>query len=78
MKEQCVLYNRDCIDCGECDLCDLDQTKHCDDCGRCIEEIDDYRSVTIEDFIKQHVTKDQIDRISKKLSKVDKDSITRD
>ncbi len=72
MKEQCVLYDRDCINCGECDLCDLYPTKHCDDCGRCIEDIDDYRSITIEDFMKQNVTKEQIERINKKLNKEDK------
>lgn len=72
MKEQCVIYDRECIDCGECDLCDLDPTKHCDDCGRCIEDIDDYRSITIEDFMKQNVTKEQIEQINKKLNKEDK------
>jgi hypothetical protein len=66
MKEQCELYDRECIDCGECDLCDLDHTKRCDDCGRCIDEVDEYRSITIQDFMKEHVSKDQIVKISKK------------
>lgn len=67
MAEQCELYDRECIDCGECDLCDLDSNKHCDDCGRCIEEPEEYRSITIEDFIRQNVTKDQLKRMEKKL-----------
>ncbi|EPR13405.1 hypothetical protein [Ruminiclostridium papyrosolvens] len=67
MKDQCELYDRKCIDCGECDICDLDPTKHCDDCGRCIDEVDEYRSVTIQDFMKEHITKDQVKKLSKKL-----------
>ncbi len=67
MAEQCELYDRTCIDCGECDLCDLDRNKHCDDCGRCIEEPEDYRSISIEDFFKQNVTKEQLKRMEKKL-----------
>ncbi|HEX2925101.1 MAG TPA: hypothetical protein VHP38_02400 [Ruminiclostridium sp.] len=67
MKEQCELYDRECINCGECDICDLDPAKHCDDCGRCIDEAEEYRSLTIRDFIKEHVTKDQIAKLGKKL-----------
>ncbi len=67
MTEQCELYDRECIDCGECDMCDLDPTKHCDDCGMCIDEVDEYRSVTIQDFMKEHITKDQVKKLSKKL-----------
>lgn len=51
MAEECVLYDRTCIDCGECDICDLDSSKHCDDCGECIKESGDYRTVDIEDFV---------------------------
>jgi len=68
MKEQCELYDRECINCGECEICDIDPTKKCDDCGLCIDEVDEYRSVTIDDFIKQNVSKEEIERISKKLS----------
>lgn len=67
MSEQCELYDRECINCGECDICDLDPNKHCDDCGKCIEDAEDYRSITIDDFIKQNVTKEQIARAAKKL-----------
>lgn len=69
MSEKCELYDRECINCGECDVCDLDPAKRCDDCGRCIEEVDDYRSITINDFMQQNITKEQIDKISKKLQK---------
>jgi hypothetical protein len=72
MKEQCELYDRECIDCGECDICDLDPTKRCDDCGKCIDEVEEFRSITIDDFIKQHVTKEQVDKISRKLEEKDK------
>ncbi|EGD48797.1 hypothetical protein Cpap_3221 [Ruminiclostridium papyrosolvens DSM 2782] len=71
MTDQCELYDRECIDCGECDLCDLDSTKRCDDCGMCIDEVDEYRSVTIQDFMKEHITKDQVKKLSKKLEEKD-------
>ena len=59
MSEKCILQDRDCINCGECDICDLDPNKRCDDCGKCIEsDVDDYRSLNIQDFIKQHVKMD--------------------
>ncbi len=67
MTDQCELYERECIDCGECDICDLDPTKHCDDCGKCIDEADEYRSITLRDFMKEHITKEQIEKLSKKL-----------
>lgn len=66
MIEQCELYDRECINCGECDICDLDSNKRCDDCGRCIDDVSEYRSITVDDFIKQHVSKEQIDKINKK------------
>ncbi len=69
MTEQCELYDRECIDCGECDMCDLNPEKHCDDCGRCLEESEDYRSVTVQDFFKQNVTKEQLARMEKELLK---------
>ena len=39
--EECVLYDRECIECGECDLCDLDPEKVCDNCGKCLDIRDD-------------------------------------
>lgn len=39
--EECVLYDRECIECGECDICDLDPNKICDNCGKCLEIRDD-------------------------------------
>lgn len=65
--EKCELYDRECINCGECDICDLDPKKHCDNCGRCIDEIDDYRSITIDDFMQSYISKEQVDKINKKL-----------
>lgn len=40
-KNECVLYDRECIDCGECDICDLDLNKICDNCGKCLDIRDD-------------------------------------
>ncbi len=74
MKDQCELYNRECINCGECNICDLDPKKHCDNCGHCIDDVDDYRSVTIEDFMKSNITKEQIDRLKDKLSDKEKNN----
>lgn len=39
--EECVLYDRKCIECGECDMCDLDPSKICDNCGKCLDICDD-------------------------------------
>lgn len=39
--EECVLYDRQCIECGECDMCDLDPQKVCDNCGKCLDIRDD-------------------------------------
>lgn len=39
--EECVLYDRKCIECGECDVCDLDPDKICDNCGKCLDIRDD-------------------------------------
>ncbi len=39
--EECVLYDRQCIECGECDMCDLDPEKVCDNCGKCLDIRDD-------------------------------------
>ncbi|QNU65280.1 hypothetical protein EHE19_010015 [Ruminiclostridium herbifermentans] len=74
MNNLCELYNRECINCGECDICDLDSEKHCDNCGQCIDEIDDYRSVSIKDFMTSNITKEQIDRLRDKLSEKEKNN----
>ena len=39
--EDCVLYDRKCIECGECDMCDIDPEKICDNCGKCLDFRDD-------------------------------------
>ena len=39
--EECVLYDRKCIECGECDMCVLDPSKFCDNCGKCLDFRDD-------------------------------------
>ena len=36
-REECVLYDRECIGCMECEVCDLDESKVCDNCGKCVE-----------------------------------------
>lgn len=59
MSEECVLYDRECIDCGECDICDLDSSKHCDDCGKCISEAGNYRTVDIEKFLTEQEEKNK-------------------
>ncbi len=40
-REECVLYDRECIGCMECEVCDLDESKVCDNCGKCLEIRDD-------------------------------------
>ena len=40
-REECVLYDRECIGCMECEVCDLDENKICDNCGKCLEIRDD-------------------------------------
>ncbi|MBR7100559.1 MAG: hypothetical protein IKC91_05355 [Clostridia bacterium] len=46
-QENCVLYDRACIDCGECDRCDLNPKKICDNCGKCLD-IQDFASIKID------------------------------
>ena len=41
IKNQCVLYDRECIGCLECETCDLDPDKICDNCGKCLNIRDD-------------------------------------
>ena len=47
-NEQCVLYDRMCIDCGECDRCELDPEKNCDNCMKCVTEDQHFRSILID------------------------------
>lgn len=51
LGEECVLYERSCIQCGECDICDLDPEKRCDSCGKCIETTQEYAEIPIEKVI---------------------------
>ena len=48
-KEQCVLYDRECIGCGECELCDLDPFKICDNCGKCLD-IKEFATIKIDEI----------------------------
>lgn len=41
IKNQCVLFDRECIGCLECETCDLDPDKICDNCGKCLNIRDD-------------------------------------
>lgn len=50
-KNNCVLYDRKCINCGECNMCDLDNTKICNNCCKCIDIDSDYISVNIDEII---------------------------
>lgn len=54
MSDPCVLYDRQCIDCGECDICDINKAKRCDNCGKCIDEPEEFRSLDIKKFMKEH------------------------
>jgi len=47
-NNECVLYDRECIDCGECDICDLDKNKICDNCAKCIDIDCDFKKIEIE------------------------------
>lgn len=51
--EECVLYDRECINCGECDVCDLDSSKHCDDCGECLNTAEEYVTLDIKKFYEE-------------------------
>jgi len=66
VKKECVLYDRDCIECGECELCDLDPGKKCDNCCRCLDEVDEYRTVYFEEFMDIQEEKEIIDNYKQK------------
>jgi hypothetical protein len=67
MSEQCVLYDRECINCGDCDNCDLDSSKHCDNCGRCLNLTEDYLTIDVADFIKKSEEDSKKIKITKKI-----------
>lgn len=66
MSEQCVLYDRECINCGECDNCDLDSSKHCDNCGKCLNLTEDYLTLGVTEFIKKSEEENKTIKITKK------------
>ncbi|MBR6525536.1 MAG: hypothetical protein IKT57_06155 [Clostridia bacterium] len=49
VSDQCVLYDRECINCGECDRCDLDPNKLCDNCMKCVMSDSDYLAIEIDE-----------------------------
>ncbi len=51
MNKECILFERSCIDCGECSICDLDRNKKCNNCEKCLEQVEDYITVNLEEFI---------------------------
>ena len=59
MAKECVLYGGECKECGECEMCDLDTNKKCNNCGECINETEDFRSINVEEFIKERKKEDK-------------------
>ena len=49
-RQECVLYDRECIGCMECETCDLDPNKICDNCGKCLD-IRDYAAIKIDGIL---------------------------
>lgn len=49
--QECVLYDRTCIECGECNRCDLDPNKICDNCCKCIETDQEYLEIKIDEIV---------------------------
>ena len=49
-RQECVLYDRECIGCMECETCDLDPNKVCDNCGKCLD-IRDYATIRIDKIV---------------------------
>jgi hypothetical protein len=47
-------------------MCDLNPKKRCNNCGKCIDDAgDDFRSLTVEDFLEQYVTEDDFEELLK-------------
>ena len=49
-RQECVLYDRECIGCMECEMCDLDPNKVCDNCGKCLD-IKELATIKIDGII---------------------------
>ena len=49
-RQECVLYDRECIGCMECEVCDLDPDKICDNCGKCLD-IKEFAAIKIDGII---------------------------
>jgi len=64
MNKECLLYDRECVDCGECDICDLDPEKRCDNCCKCLDDIDEYRTVYLEEFMDIQEEKEMIENFN--------------
>lgn len=62
MDDNCELYERICINCGECEICDLNSKKRCNNCGKCIDDVEEYRTVNLEEFIETHFEMPDLDK----------------
>ncbi len=49
-RQECVLYDRECIGCMECEVCDLDPDKICDNCGKCLD-IKEFAAIKIDGIV---------------------------
>ena len=49
-RQECVLYDRECIGCMECEVCDLDPDKICDNCGKCLA-IKEFAAIKIDGIV---------------------------
>ena len=49
-RQECVLYDRECIGCMECEVCDLDPDKICDNCGKCLD-IKEFATIKIDGIV---------------------------
>lgn len=49
-RQECVLYDRECIGCMECEMCDLDPDKVCDNCGKCLD-IKEFATIKIDGIV---------------------------
>ena len=49
-RQECALYDRECIGCMECEMCDLDPDKVCDNCGKCLD-IKEFATIKIDGIV---------------------------
>lgn len=49
-RQECVLYDRECIGCMECEVCDLDPDKICNNCGKCLD-IKEFAAIKIDGIV---------------------------